>query len=255
MTGFRAFLAKELTEIVRTWRVWVLPGIVLFFAVSGPPLAKVTPDLLRSLVPSGQGGVLVQLPEPTYTDAYLQWTKNLSQIVLFTIIIAFGGMVSAEKRAGTAVLVLTKPLSRAAFISAKYVSQACLVLASTLVGAVLTWGVTLAVFGEAPAVPLAQATAAWLVFALLLLAVMELLSAALDSSAGAAGLGLVAYLLLSLGSLWGPAVRHTPAGLVSAPSDLVTGKALELGWPIATATVLAAALVAAAVAVFKRREL
>jgi ABC-2 type transport system permease protein len=253
--GFRAFLAKELTEIVRTWRIWVLPGIVLFFALSGPPLAKVTPDLLRSLVPSEQGGMLIRLPEPTYVDAYLQWTKNLSQIVLFTIIIAFGGMISAEKRSGTAALVLTKPISRGAFVAAKYVSQAFLVLASTVAGALITWGVTFAVFAEAPVAPLVEATAAWLAFALLLLAVMELLSAALDSSAGAAGLGLAAYLLVSLAALWGPAARHSPAGLVSAPSDIVAGKAPELAWPVATACVLTGALVAGAVAVFRRREI
>ena len=36
MSGFRVFARKELREIVRTWRIWVLPGILLFFALTGP---------------------------------------------------------------------------------------------------------------------------------------------------------------------------------------------------------------------------
>ncbi len=43
MSSFRAFLGKELREIVRTWRIWVLPGIVLFFAVTGPVIARLPP--------------------------------------------------------------------------------------------------------------------------------------------------------------------------------------------------------------------
>ena len=45
MSGFGAFLAKELTEIRRTWRIWVVPGIVIFMGLTSPVLAKLTPAL------------------------------------------------------------------------------------------------------------------------------------------------------------------------------------------------------------------
>lgn len=255
MSGLTAFLGKELREILRTWRIWVLPGIVLFFAISGPPLAKITPELLGSLMTDQQPGVVIQLPDPTYVDAYLQWTKNLSQMVLFAVIIMFGGIISAEKKSGTAALVLTKPLSRSAFVLAKFVSQAALVALPVMAGALATWGITYAVFGEAPLLPLAEATGAWLVFALMFVALMELLSAALDSQAGAAGMGFGAYILLSVAGLWGPALDYTPAGLVGAPTNLVMGKTAALGWPLASAVAIAALCVAGAVLVFRRREL
>ena len=44
MSGFAAFAGKEAREILRTWRIWVLPGILLFFALTGPVLAKLTPQ-------------------------------------------------------------------------------------------------------------------------------------------------------------------------------------------------------------------
>ena len=39
MTGFGAFMQKELTEIRRTWRLWVIPGILVFFGVTSPIIA------------------------------------------------------------------------------------------------------------------------------------------------------------------------------------------------------------------------
>ncbi|MBN2847747.1 MAG: ABC transporter permease, partial [Coriobacteriia bacterium] len=209
MRGFGAFLIKELREIARTWRIWVLPGIVLFFAISGPPLAKITPELLGSFV-AEQPGVVIEFPDPTYVDAYLQWTKNLQQIVLFAVIIMFGGVISAEKRSGTAALALTKPLSRTAFVLAKFVSQTALLAVTVVVGALATWGLTYAVFAEAPLAPLAEATAAWLALGVMILALMVALSAAIDSQAGAAGLGFLGFIALSVATLWKPATEYSP---------------------------------------------
>lgn len=255
MSGFTAFLGKEVREVFRTWRIWVLPGIVLFFALTGPVLAKITPELLGSLMTDQQPGVVIQLPDPTYADAYLQWTKNLSQIVLFAVIIMFGGIISGEKKSGTAALVLTKPLSRLAFVIAKFVSQTLLVVVPVTLGALATWGVTYAVFAEAPFAPLAEATGAWLVLALLFVALMELLSAVLDSQAGAAGIGFLGYIVLSVGAIWKPMLDYTPAALTTAPTSLITGEATSLGWPIATTLALTVLCVAGAVLVFRRREL
>lgn len=252
MRGFTAFLRKELVEIARTWRIWVLPGMVLFFALSGPVLAKLTPQLIASM---STPGLTITMPDPTWHDAYAQWAKNLGQIVAIAVVVIFGGLISSEKRAGTAALVLTKPVSRAGFVVAKVVSQGILLVGTVCAGAAITWGVTLGVFGMAPPGDLVRATAAWLAFGLMLLGVMTLLSTLLSSQAGAAGLGLVVFLVLSVLTAWGPTLRRSPAGLVVAPAEIVAGKDPALLWPVATALLLGAACVALAVAVFRRQEL
>jgi ABC-2 type transport system permease protein len=254
MRGFRAFLTKELLEILRTWRLWVLPGIVLFFAVSGPILALLTPELLKSVTGS-QPGLVIELPDPTWRDAYLQWTKNLAQIVTYALVIILGGLVSSERKGGTAVLVLTKPVTRAAFVLAKFVSQVALLAVTTVLGAAVTWLVTLATFGEAPLGVLASSTGAWLAWGVLLVATMTLASTLVNSLAGAAGLGFAALIALSIATLWGPALEYSPAGLMNAPSALVVGDAVALTFPLLTALGLAVALVLAAVRTFTRAEL
>lgn len=253
MSGFRAFLGKELREIVKTWRIWVLPGIVLFFAVTGPVIARFAPQLVQALAPDT--GLVIQIPDPTFLDAYLQWTKNLVQIVTFAIIIIFAGAVSAERRSGTAVLVLTKPLSRTAFIVAKYLAQGALLVGTVAVGAAITWALTYAVFGEAPLLSLAQATGVWLVWALMILGIMVFLSSLVGSQAGAAGLGLGAFVLLSIASIWAPAVRYSPVGLLNLYDEIVAGRAGSLLWPVVTGFALTGVALAKAVWAFSRKEL
>lgn len=254
MRGFGAFLGKELREIVRTWRIWVLPGIVLFFALTGPPLAKVTPELMKSFVAS-QPGVVFQLPEPTYIDAYAAWIKNLSQMMVFAVIIIFGGLVTSETKSGTAVLVLTKPLSRPAFVLAKFSGALILLIGSIAAGVLATWAVTKVTFGVAPVRLLVETTGAWLAFGVLLLGVMTLVSAWQSSQAGAAGLGIGVWFVLTLLTLWEPAVHYSPAGLAGAASAVLARTGADLTWPLVTGAVMVGVCVAGAVGVFSRREL
>ncbi len=56
MSGaFSTFLDKERRETFRTWRLWVLPGILLFLALSSPVLTKLTPELLKATANSQPG--------------------------------------------------------------------------------------------------------------------------------------------------------------------------------------------------------
>jgi len=254
MRGFGTFLRKEFSEIFRTWRIWVLPGIVLFFAISGPILTKLTPQLIESLSTS-QPGVVIQIPDPTYLESYAEWISNLAQIVLFAAIIIFGGMVSGEKKSGTAILVLTKPITRTAFVLAKFVSNLSLLLGTVVVGTLATWGVTYATFGEAPAEKLLVSTGLWLVVGVLFLGFMTLFSSMLDSQAGAAGLGILVMVVLSLLAMWGPALDYSPAGIMSASGSYLMGKDPALLWPIITSALTTVLTVAGGAFLFGRREL
>ncbi len=253
MSAFQTLLWKELREILRTWRIWVLPGIIVFFALTGPPVARFTPQLLQAMAPST--GLIIEVPEPSYVDAYLQWTSNLAQIVLFALIIILGGVISSERRSGTALMVLTKPLSRREFILAKFLTQGGFITATVLVGAAATWGVTWAVFGEAPWLSLATATGAWLIWAWMFVGIMVFLSSLLGSQAGAAGLGLAAFALLSIPAAWDRVARFTPAGLLGAPTRIVMGTPEPMLWPMITSALLGVLALFGAIAVFSRKEL
>ena len=254
MTGFGAFLSKELTEIRRTWRLWVIPGMLVFFGVTSPILAALTPALVRSAVAS-QPGVVIQIPSPTALDAFGQFVKNLNQFVLIAVVITGAGVVSGERASGTAILALTKPLSRGAFVVAKILSQVALLVTATALGTVACLAVTAVVFDGALGPRLIPTVALWLVSASLLVVVMTLFSAAFRSRGAAAGAGLAFYFLTLLLSSWGPAARYTFVGLVPAMRDALMGEAVASAWPAATAVAGIVVGAVAAVRVLERQEL
>lgn len=253
MRGFTAFARKEVVEILRTWRIWVLPGMLLFFALTGPVMAKFTPQIVGSLAGDQLGGL--KMPDPVYLDSYAQWIKNLSQIVIFAIIIIYAGIVSSETKSGTAILVLTKPVSRAAFVIAKTLVHSVFLALAVAAGTLLTWGGTAVIFDTARPGPLFAATASWLVFGILFMAVMTLLSVMFGSQAGAAGVGLGVFVLMSIGTLWPVATENTPLALLGQPALMAAGKAGQVAWPIASSLALAVLLVGVAAWSFARKEL
>lgn len=254
MTGLGAFLEKELTEIRRTWRLWVIPGMLVFFGATSPIIAALTPALVQSMA-AAQPGVVIKLPPPTALDAYAQFVKNLHQFVLIAVVIAGAGVVSGERASGTAVLALTKPLSRGAFVVAKILSQGALLMAATVLGAAACLGMTAVVFDTPDAARLVTAVALWLLYALLVVVAMTLFSAAFRSRGAAAGAGLVFYFLTFLFSGWGPAAQYGFVGLLPAMRHALMGQALSSGWPVATALGAIVVGAVAAVGIFKRQEL
>ena len=254
MTGFGAFLRKELTEIRRTWRLWVIPGMLVFFGVTSPIIAALTPALVKSVAAS-QPGVVVRVPTPRAFDAYAQFLKNLDQFMLIAVIIAGAGVVSGERGSGTAILALTKPLSRGAFVVAKILSQLLLLVVATALGTAACQVMTGVIFGGTDVGRLVAAVGIWLLYATLLVVVMTLCSAAFRSRGAAAGAGLGFFFLTLMLANWGPTARYGFFGLWPAMSSALVGKELSLGWPVATAVIAIAVGTVAAVRVFERQEL
>jgi ABC-2 type transport system permease protein len=232
----------------------VLPSIVIFFALTGPPLARFTPELITALVGDQLGRINV--PSPTYLDAYGQWIKNLSQVTVFALVITYGGLVSSEVKSGTAVFVLTKPVSRTAFVIVKAVIHSAFLALILVVGTLTTWGITAAVFGEAPGNTLWRSSLLWLVLGVLFIALMALLSVLVSSAAGAAGAGLGAYVLLSIGGIWNPLNSYSPAGITGQAMSIASGAEVPTSfWAVTTSLVLSLALVCLAAMLFRRKEL
>jgi ABC-2 type transport system permease protein len=254
MTGLVPFLRKELTEIRRTWRLWVIPGMLVFFGITSPIIAAVTPALVQSMS-SAQPGVVIKLPPPTALDASAQFLKNLNQFILIAVVIAGAGAVSGERASGTAILALTKPLSRGAFVVAKILSQLALLVVATALGTAACLAMTAVVFPGLDAARLVTAVALWLLYASLLVVMMTLFSAAFRSRGAAAGAGLAFFFLTLLLSSWGPAARYSFLGLAPAMAAALRGTAVSSGWPVTTALAAIVVAAVAAVRVFEKQEL
>lgn len=241
MRGFGVFLGKELAEFLGSWKAWVLPMTVVFLAAMSPVFARVQQSL--------------GMPEPSTVDAYLYFSSNLIQIVLMVLVIAVAGVVSAERRSGTAILMLTKPLSRMSFVLAKIVMKIAVVIVSAVAGALVCWSVAQVFFDNVLVAEFAAVVGLWVVLATMVVAVMSLFSVVLNSQAGASGAGFGLYMVLAVLTPWEPAAAYSPVGLMTLGQRILGGESVSVAWPVTTALLVAVAAALGAAALFRRQEI
>lgn len=254
LRGFAAFTRKELLETRKTWRIWVLPGVLVFLGLSTPIMTAATPAILKMTARS-QPGVVIKYPPPTSLESYAGFMGNLAQLALLVVIITGATAVAGERRGGTAVLVLTKPLSRTSFVWAKTVANLLILVAATAAGTALCIVATVALFDTAHIPAFLESVVLWLALAAMFVCLMVWLSAALDRQAAAAGAGIAVY--AALFALTGfPALRDwSPAGVFAANEAVLKGQDAVLVRPVAVTLVLAAVFVLLAAWSFRRKEL
>ncbi len=117
MRMYSAFFKKELTEITRTYKLFVLLAVFVLLGIMNPVMAKVMPDILKSVMPKG---ISITLATPTAFDSWAQFFKNASQTGLIIVVIIFSGIMSNEFSKGTLINMLTKGLSRPVVILSKF---------------------------------------------------------------------------------------------------------------------------------------
>ncbi|HEX2754696.1 MAG TPA: ABC transporter permease subunit [Candidatus Limnocylindrales bacterium] len=253
MAGLGPLLRKELLEQWRTLRLPVIATIFLLVGLSSPLLARFTPEIIKAV--AGDQFPMA-FPTPTAADAIDQFAKNIGQFGGLIAVLLAMGAVATEKERGTAALLLTKPVSRAAFLIAKLVAIGLTLAVSVVIATAGAWFYTLVLFESLPPAGVAAgAVLQWLM--LMAWASITFVGSTLTrSSLAAAGLGIVAFIVVGILGVLPTVGQFLPTGL-SGPA-----RALALGVPGPDAigpTVATMVLIGAAGSVawlaFRRQEL
>ena len=252
--NFFPVLQKELTELSRTKRLLIVAAVLVLFGLASPLLAKLTPDLLKS-VPGLPPEMASLIPTPTVADAVGQYVKNMSQFGILLALLMGMGSVAQEKERGTATMMLTHPVPRLTFLLAKFAALGLIFAASLSLAALGCWYYTLLLFSALPWGSFLALNALMLVVFLVYIAMVLLCSTLARTQGIAAGLAFAALVLVAgVGSL--PRIgEYMPGQLFNWAGSLVLGGgepawlALWISLGIITSAVFVAWLV------FRRQEL
>ncbi len=250
-----AFLKKEFLGILKTYRIWVIPAIFLFFGLMSPPIAKLAPEIVKSALPKG---VNLQIPPPTILDSFGQYLKNLAQLGILAVILLSMSLVSEEKSKGTLQLVITKPVSRTTVVVSKFIAQNILILSSMIVAAAVCYLYSIAIFRDGKLVEFAQANLLFIVYFLLIITIAIFFSTILSNQVAAGGLSIIAFAILSiLPILHRFFDKYSPAALTGIANKIVLGQATisQAGWPMIASLILVAILLFLGIFIFNRQEL
>jgi len=211
MTGYRELLEKEVIEAWRTYRLAIIVGLFVMLGILSPVVTRFLPDIIRTFAPPD---FVIDLPELGLPEVIDQLLKNVLQFGALAAILVTMGTVAGERERGTAALILAKPVSRAAFLWAKFVALAMVFGLGVGLAIGGAWLYTAVLF-EAPApVPwMALGAVIWL-STMVYVSITFLGSTLADTPLGGAAIGFAGLILLSLASIAPPLTTWLPAGLL-----------------------------------------
>jgi ABC-2 type transport system permease protein len=254
MSGFGPLLRKELLEQWRTRRLLVVAVVFVALGIGSPFLARYTAELIEAL---GGAPFEIELPEPTIADAVNQFLRNLGQAGILTAILLAMGSVATEKERGTAALILSKPVSRGAYLAAKLVTIGVTLAAGLGLAAIGGYAYTTFLF-EAPNAAGWAGMTLLLFLALFAYATLTFLGSTLTRSVvAAAAIGIGGMIGLAILAGFPTIAPYLPAGLSGEPAAalaLGTDPGPLLG-PILANVALTATFAALSWLIFRRQEL
>ncbi len=256
MMGFGVLLRKELREQFRSGRLVAVAAVFVLFGILGPLTDRFMKQLFDA-IGSESGGMTFQVPPPSLEGAATQIMKNLSQFGIICALLLAMGSVAWEKERGTAGMILTKPASRAAFLAAKLVAISLNLGLAVVLGCGLAYVYVLLLYPAPFAIGGYVAMSLMLWWILVVFAAITMLGSTVTRSAiAAAGIGLVALLVLGvIGAL--PVIGpYMPSSLGTPAQAILLGRdpGVILG-PVLLNVALVPVLFVATWATFRRQEL
>jgi len=186
MRGFGALLKKEITEQLRTYRIVVVGGVFLLFGITTPLMLKYLPELIKL---AGEQ-MEINVPPPTAVQSLAEYSGTVGQIGVLVAVLVAMGSVANEVQRGTAAMTLSKPVSRAAFVSAKLAAMSLTFAVSLTVASVVCLAYTVWLIGPVNVASFAGLNLLVCGFLVFCLAVTVLFSSLFRSSLAAGGVSI-----------------------------------------------------------------
>jgi len=223
-------------------------------AIASPIIAKVMPELLKSIsVP----GMSISVPDTTSKDALDQFIKNISQIALLIMVFVVAGVISDEKNKKTLEIVMTKPVSREKFILSKFISSFLIIAVVFVAASAIFYVYTASVFTALNLANFAIIVFSVLLYILMIVSVTILASTIVKNSIVAGGVGFVGVIVF--GTIFGlfEGLKQFSPSWIFSNYQLVAanGWSSDLVYPIVINTCVISVSVIIAIMLFKRQEI
>ena len=197
LAGYRELLEKEVIEAWRTHRLVMVCALYVVLGIASPVIIRYLPDIQGLFGPVNEELGLGELGLPDAIDLLV---RNLVQFGSIAAVLLAMGSVAGERERGTLATVLAKPVSRTAFLAAKFVGLVMVLGLATLLGVLAFYLYAALLFGASDPLAWVQ-VALLLVLAVLVPASITFLGSVFAGSAlSAAAIGIAGLVVLSLGS-------------------------------------------------------
>ncbi len=253
--SMRTLLWKELTEQWRSYRLLIVAAVLVATGILGPLSARYLNELMLA-IPGAPPGLESVLPKPDAALAVEQLVKNLAQFGVILALLVPMATVVGEKASGTAAITLSKPVSRAAFLAAKFGALKVMLVTGIGLGVLAGYAYIGMLFEWLPGFGFLALAVLMTLYLLTYASLTLFASAVARSQRAAAGLAIGLALVLGFAGAIPQFATYLPGSLVGWGAALALGKPVAPVWGAAgvSAGISILALVSAWLA-FRRQEL
>lgn len=245
---FKAFASKEILEISRNYKLYIILLVFITFGFSNPIFAKITPELLKTT------GYEISIPEPTAIDSWLQFFKNTSTLIGLYIIL-FSSSLPAELNSNSLINLVTKGLPRHTILIAKFTVISGLWLIAYYSCFIITYFYTpLLLPGDLPSLLISSVFPA--IFGLLLISLSLFGAVITKQTIGAILVPLITYIGLSLLAMISSIKQYVPT-ILNQSITIVSGtNSAAYFYPATIITIIFTAIfLVGSIAIFNKQQL
>ncbi|MBX0359179.1 ABC transporter permease [Halobacillus sp. Nhm2S1] len=248
---------KECLESARNYRwVWV-PLVFILFCIMDPLTTYYLPQILESTGGLPDGATF-NIPTPPAPNVFMMSISQINTLGVLVIALITMGTIAGERKSGVAELILVKPVSYSAYVTAKWAAHVSLVLLSVFVGLIASWYYVQLLFGDVSFIHVMSSVAFYVLY------IIFVISISLFMNTWTKIPGLVLFLTISvilvlnlITSIFSHLLEWSPTSIVShLPALLRSGEVGQNLWMAGLITILSIIfLLFGAIQTLKRREI
>lgn len=257
MKQWLVLYSKESLEMWRNFKwIWV-PLVFLLLGIMQPLSTYYLPEIIESMGGFPEGTV-IDIPLASSGQVINETFAQYGTLGVLIIVLSTMGVVSGERLSGVATLVMVKPVSSFAYISAKWAGAVTLTLVSFFIGVVGAAYYTEVLFGQLQWIDLIKSTliySLWLTFVTSLTVMFSTVLKGMSPTAFVTLLTVIGLTLVT--SLFDWLMAWSPATLPghAASVMLVGSPSNDFILSLVLTGAIVIALVLAAMMLFRQKEL
>lgn len=250
----KGLLRKEIMEAARTYKILIIPLVLLILGVSQPISYHFMPEILKST--AMPEGTIIQIPAPPPPQIIVTVLDQYGKMGILFIILAAMGIVAKEIEMGQAAFVLTLGVRRSAYLLTKWTVLSAVVVGAVLIG---VWGsayYTVALFGPLSWGNVTLAAVMYSLYCVFILTATMALGTIFPNQLITGGLTLSLPILFSIvGLISSAAGDYLPTNMSAVAADILNGSSATVWQGVGVSLAWIMAFLLLAHYVLSRREL
>lgn len=238
MENLRVLLKKEWHEQTRNFKILWIPLVFIIFGILEPVTNHFLPEIMKSVGNMPEGTEFLW-PEYRGEEVFMSLLGQYQTIGILVIVLAFMGIVSGERKSGTATLLYVRPIPFRDYFLSKWLVVNAIVLVSVWLGFLSAWYYINILFNPVKVGEVIQFTATYSLWIVFVVTVVLAFSAAFSTGVAATLAVIVTLVFQFVDSLIGEYWTISPWKLpMYASYAFEEGISLSNIWWSASATII-----------------